>query len=189
MKKLNAKKYNILPNENYGPYITIEETIRNNKKSIERLWRVKHLITEKETIMRPSYLIIVKRRYDNKLKNGGIQKGLKNYLFNNCTRGAKMRNHEFNLTYSEFESIIFKDCYYCGIEPQKATNKIIIVRGNTNEPPIYYNGIDRIDSNIGYTMDNCVPCCSICNYMKHTLDTESFLKKIESIYKKLIMVT
>lgn len=28
-------------------------------------------------------------------------------------------------------------------------------------------GCDRIDNNKGHTMDNCVPCCSICNYARN----------------------
>lgn len=33
-------------------------------------------------------------------------------------------------------------------------------------------GIDRVDNSIGYTPDNCVPCCWWCNSVKreHTLD-------------------
>jgi 5-methylcytosine-specific restriction endonuclease McrA len=27
-------------------------------------------------------------------------------------------------------------------------------------------GIDRVDNSIGYTPDNCVPCCTQCNRIK-----------------------
>jgi hypothetical protein len=58
------------------------------------------------------------------------------------------------ITKSEFESISLKDCVYCG-----------------KEGP---NGIDRIDSNIGYEIDNCAPCCKHCNYVKGNLPMELF---------------
>jgi hypothetical protein len=66
--------------------------------------------------------------------------------------------------------------------PQISSNKQLITRGNINEPPLYYNGIDRIDSNLGYEINNCIPCCGTCNYMKNTMTPKDFLKKIEIIY-------
>lgn len=186
MSSTNAKKFDISPDEYYGPYITVEEVIVKNKKSIERRWKVKHTITEKETVMRPSYLNIVKRRYENILERGQFQRGLKNYLFKNCIRGAELRNHDFELNFDEFEKLITSNCFYCGLEPQIASNKIIKTRGNIHEPPFHYNGIDRIDSQSGYNSENCVPCCSTCNYMKHTFTTEIFLSQISKIYHNLI---
>jgi hypothetical protein len=182
----NAKKYTINPNEIYGPYITIEEVIKEGKKSIETLWRAKHLITDKEIISRAAYLVQIKKKYDDKLKSNEYQSGLKNYLFNNTKRGARVRGHEFNLTVEDFRNIIIKDCHYCGEKPQRSTNKAMITRGHINEPPFYYNGIDRIDSKIGYHPHNCVPCCNVCNYMKNTLTNDIFLEKIEKIYNYLI---
>lgn len=180
----NAKKYNIIAGQQYGPYIAIGETIRENKRGIERLWKVKHLVTEKETIMRPSYLNIVENKYNDKIIKGEIQIGLKNYLYKNCMRGAELRGHSFNLTTDQFKNLIEKNCHYCGEKPQKSTNKILMTRGNINEPPFYYNGIDRINSNIGYEIDNCVPCCGVCNYMKNTMTTDMFFKQITKIYLK-----
>jgi hypothetical protein len=186
MNSQNAKKFNILPNEIYGSYITIEEFIVENNKSIERRWKVRHLITNKETVMRPSYLNIVRNRYNQRLERGEIQKGLKNYLYRNCKVGAERRNHDFKLSLDEYQKLISGDCFYCGEKPQIASNKILISRGNIHEPPLYYNGIDRIDSQLGYEINNCVSCCSTCNYMKHTYTTETFLSKVAKIYKKLI---
>jgi ribosomal protein L31 len=70
------------------------------------------------------------------------------------------------LTIKEYSELVTQPCYYCG---------------EINNP---FNGIDRIDSNGDYTKDNCVPCCSTCNYMKHTLSMEDFLSKIECILEK-----
>lgn len=185
MVSINAKKYNIETNKEYGPYITIEEVEKVGNKCTERLWRVKHTITEKERTMRPSYLIIVQNKYLQSLNSNNYQNGLKKYLFNTCIRGSGKRNHKFDLNFEEFIEIIVKDCHYCGEPPSKATQKILINRGHVNEPPFYYNGIDRIDSKIGYNKDNCVPCCSSCNYMKHTSSHSEFLNRIDKIYKHL----
>ena len=45
--------------------------------------------------------------------------------------------------------------------------------------PVRINGIDRINSDKGYTIDNCVPCCAQCNHMKLDYTTEEFLTKIK----------
>ena len=90
--------------------------------------------------------------------------------------GAKVRNLEWNLTEDQFKSLIKQNCAYCNAEPTK--RKTIAYREDFEE----INGIDRIDSNKGYTIDNCVPCCSKCNLMKSNFTKESFLYHISKIY-------
>lgn len=88
-------------------------------------------------------------------------------------------NHEFNLTYEEFDSLVIQDCYYCGskpIFPERFKNEF------KNREIKNFNGIDRIDSNKGYILDNCVPCCSICNRMKSDMTQFEFLNHINKIY-------
>lgn len=45
------------------------------------------------------------------------------------------------------------------------------------------NGIDRLDSNIGYNIENCVTCCKQCNIMKNVWSEKDFLNKIKEIYE------
>ena len=45
------------------------------------------------------------------------------------------------------------------------------------------NGIDRIDSSKGYTVENSVPCCKYCNTAKNTMSVDEFLKWIGRVYK------
>ena len=47
------------------------------------------------------------------------------------------------------------------------------------------NGIDRVDSKLGYTIGNTVPCCAICNKMKNNFTLEVFKDKISKIYKRI----
>jgi hypothetical protein len=181
----NARKYHIIQGQQYGPYIALEEVIRHNKKSIERLWKSQHIVTNKIAISRPSYLIKVDIKYKEKLHSNNYQNGLKGYLYIQTKTNSKKRNHTFELTLDEFVSVISQNCFYCGDLPKKSTNKVLITRGHINEPPIYYNGIDRIDSNVGYVTTNVVPCCSQCNYMKHTSSIDDFYNKIIKIYNNL----
>ncbi len=44
-------------------------------------------------------------------------------------------------------------------------------------------GIDRIDSNRGYTDDNVCACCKTCNYMKRDLSLEDFKNHIALVYR------
>lgn len=39
-------------------------------------------------------------------------------------------------------------------------NKPCVYCGHVDTP---CNGLDRIDNSIGHTIDNCVPCCTLCN--------------------------
>jgi len=78
-----------------------------------------------------------------------------------CARDRKI---EFKLTVEEFESFWQKDCSYC----------------NT---PIATIGIDRIDSSIGYEINNVVPCCRMCNEMKLHYTLEEWLDKMYAILK------
>ena len=55
---------------------------------------------------------------------------------------------------NEFLEITSHNCHYCGVAGP--------------------NGIDRIDSTIGYKKTNCVPCCKHCNYVKGNLQITDF---------------
>jgi hypothetical protein len=100
-----------------------------------------------------------------------------NVLYGNYEHGAKNRNLEFNLTKEQFGTLTKQICFYCGFEPNQ------ISKCNTG---IYvYNGIDRLDNNIGYEIDNCVPCCGYCNAMKRAHTQEEFMNKVKSIYDNL----
>lgn len=97
-------------------------------------------------------------------------------------QGAKDRNIDWNLTPNQFLELVTKDCIYCGKKPQvRSTRYGRAGIKTTFDTPV--NGIDRINSNKGYCIDNCVTCCSNCNYMKQSMDIHTFLQHVEQIYK------
>ena len=51
--------------------------------------------------------------------------------------------------------------------------------------PITYNGIDRIDNNIGYIMDNSITCCETCNRMKRSHEYDFFLDHVKKICENM----
>jgi hypothetical protein len=100
-----------------------------------------------------------------------------NSLFYTCKAGAKNRGYEFCLSEQEFSNLIFQKCHYCGIASSS--------KGRSKSSSINVNGLDRKDNNIGYTINNCVPCCTTCNRIKHVLSYNDFLNHIENILKHL----
>jgi hypothetical protein len=101
------------------------------------------------------------------------------YIYEKYQYSAKTRNIDFTLSKEEHLEIIKQNCYYCGSEPElKQPHK---GKGKYVGVPVPYNGIDRIDSNVGYEVDNCVSCCTRCNYMKSDMDVSLFTEHILKI--------
>lgn len=101
---------------------------------------------------------------------------VQNYIYYTYKLSAKKRNKNFELSLEEFIDICEKPCFYCGIEKEKSN----LCRPSRLEAEWRYNGIDRVDNSRGYTLDNIVPCCKLCNKMKMALDYNEF---IDHIYK------
>jgi hypothetical protein len=107
----------------------------------------------------------------------------RNVLMSHYKQGAKGRNLEFLLTDKEFDSLIFSNCYYCGTEPSIYQSDL---RYNKTNETFKRNGIDRKDSLIGYTLENSVACCAMCNKMKMEYPKDKWLSQINKIYKNII---
>lgn len=88
--------------------------------------------------------------------------------------GAQARKLSFEITKEQFANLTSQNCSYCNAEPKEFKKKdSFAVRK--------MNGIDRVDSTIGYTINNCVPCCKICNYMKQQLSEKDFFDHLLKI--------
>ena len=119
----------------------------------------------------------------DKLKKIGFnnRKGvitLYNQVYWHTYNNAKKRNLFFDIDKKFCYQICSKPCFFCN-QLDKRRNK------DTGEF-FNCNGIDRINNQIGYTKENCVPCCFICNRAKNTLSEEKFLSWIEQVYKHSI---
>lgn len=97
--------------------------------------------------------------------------------FRHYQRAAKNRNYSFELSLDEFKSLVKSPCHYCNrISSNKVSNKL-------KTRSIEINGIDRKDNNLGYTKENSLACCCICNRAKLTTGYDDFLLWIEKVYK------
>lgn len=88
----------------------------------------------------------------------------KESLYKEYLKSAIRRSLEFLITYEQFVQLISSKCYYCNYIKDDEVN-----------------GIDRINNNIAYLFDNCVPCCEVCNMMKSDLDVDYFIEKCKLI--------
>ncbi len=102
------------------------------------------------------------RNYNQESKNS-----LDDY-YNEYYRNAIKRNLQYLIDRQNFKDTVMKPCYYCG---EVKENEV--------------RGIDRIDSSRGYTVENIVACCSMCNTMKNEFTINDFLEKIKQIHTHL----
>lgn len=100
-------------------------------------------------------------------------------LYDHYKRSALKRKLEFTISRDEFRLLTKQTCRYCGIEPQT-----IQTYGHKTGSYIY-NGVDRVNNDIGYTLKNCVACCPMCNYAKKTHTEEYFIEWIKRAYRHL----
>lgn len=102
-------------------------------------------------------------------------------LYSNIRNNAHQRGHDFALTADEVRKLTKAPCHYCGIAPcqvWKPTRK-----NKVEEGAYFYNGIDRLDSNKGYVIDNVVTCCGVCNTAKNDLPLKCFLDWLKRAYE------
>lgn len=93
-------------------------------------------------------------------------------------KDAKKRGYDFELSREKFAELTKQRCFYCGCEPSllyKHKKSIGDDRG------YLYNGIDRKNNSIGYTLENSVPCCKTCNIMKGSIPIEEWEDWLDKI--------
>ena len=102
-----------------------------------------------------------------------------NIHYGSYVRTAKKKRRAFELTREQFRKLVLQPCYYCNTPPERKIQK----RNCWGE--FKANGIDRVNNDKGYTLDNVVSCCPECNYMKMSLSLEGFLNRIHIIEENM----
>lgn len=106
-------------------------------------------------------------------------------LYSDYKKKAEYRKINFELTFDEFKKLTSGSCVYCNIlhsniKTRHRNNKI------ASNVILYYNGVDRVDNKKGYTTENSVSCCKICNQAKHTMSEQNFIDWILRVSAHLI---
>lgn len=123
---------------------------------------------------------LIKER-NKRLKNKGIQNNIlpegvaamNAYYQSYCYR-AKKKNLTFGITKEYFSLLVNQKCHFCGCDPLR---QFPTPKKNLSRPYngfIYINGLDRLNSSLGYSKENCVTCCEICNKAKRDLSLDEF---------------
>jgi 5-methylcytosine-specific restriction endonuclease McrA len=98
----------------------------------------------------------------------GVGESLWNTTISTYKHGAKRRGHSWELLREQAITIMSENCHYCNSRP----NNLKVSKWDE----LLYNGIDRVDNGKGYTPDNCVTCCRVCNYAKGSMSHAEFIE-------------
>jgi len=90
---------------------------------------------------------------------------------------AKSRNLPVELSKNKWKELVCQPCHYCGKMASNTWNP----RNRCYGTPFVCNGIDRLDSNCGYIVTNCVACCKTCNKSKGIMSVEEFVSMAHKI--------
>lgn len=99
-----------------------------------------------------------------------------NSLFGQYRISASKRKLSFSVSKEEFRGMVTDDCHYCGSPPRKSVGL------KSYNGYFVSNGVDRKDNSIGYELENCVACCSDCNFAKGKMNYEDFLSLVKRIH-------
>ena len=100
--------------------------------------------------------------------------------------GIEKDESYFNIGKERIKKLSKSKCKYCGTEYSKEIEDRLNEsksQKRLSEEILKINGIDRLDSNIGYTNENSVTCCKTCNFAKNTLSESEFYSWIKKIYE------
>ena len=106
-----------------------------------------------------------------------------NRALRNMQRNAKTRGHKWQLSKEQVAHLTKQACHYCGTKPSQ------VCSDKTCDGSYIYNGIDRVDNERGYTIDNVVTCCRTCNHAKSTMTVEQFRDWAISLYNHFASAT
>lgn len=94
------------------------------------------------------------------------------HVLSTYKKNAITRKLEWGLSDTEATNLIETPlCTFCGKEPEER----FLPRERTKRG-YKLNGIDRLDSSIGYISGNCVACCSSCNYGKRDKSATDYIE-------------
>jgi len=129
------------------------------EKEYYKEWRAKQLEQRPDEFREHNNEINKQWKFENSEHMAKWSRTSVNTRLDALKRAAEKRGIEWKLSDENAKEMLVSPCVYC---------KHIDLE-------IRVNGIDRLDSNVCYTVENCRPCCKNCNYMKGTYDPITFI--------------
>lgn len=152
----------------YG-YLTVVGPLKRHKNTIVRLCICK---CGKETWVSSPKLRSGHTQscgcYREEFKKIKFGEAVRNNILDDYKRGAAKRNFSWTISDELFDSLLQGLCAYCSSPPLRERKAR---RGNGN---FIYNGIDRVNSSLGYDETNVVSCCYPCNRAKSNMTIDEF---------------
>lgn len=105
-----------------------------------------------------------------------IEKNAARFIFRKCKISSKRRNKNFSLTLTWVEEkLAVGICERTGLPFvfKKETSDLLLSQRRNN---LWFPSIDRIDSSLGYTENNCQMVCVMYNVAKNEWSDVEFLK-------------
>jgi 5-methylcytosine-specific restriction endonuclease McrA len=99
---------------------------------------------------------------------------LKHRIYKHYHFRSKKKNIPFDISFEKFTYLSDQPCHYCGLKNSNLSTERTYKGKKVTDAVVFYNGLDRIDNNKGYTEDNIYTCCQICNYAKNNMSLEQF---------------
>jgi len=85
---------------------------------------------------------------------------------------ADKRGLIWEIAFEDWKRLAALPCHYCGGPPLNCG-----YNGSYQ-----YSGLDRVDNDVGYVLNNVVPCCKLCNCAKSDQTVSEFLDWVRRIY-------
>lgn len=123
-------------------------------------------VTDPSTFIRKAYYRVRGKYYDDDIDIWFVHKNKPTMC--DYKRGAKNKGVSFELTKSDFETLVNGDCEYC------------------HRSPTTWFGIDRVVPSEGYVLGNVVSCCWDCNNDKSTDEVYTMISRNERIAVRMI---
>ncbi|AGE49816.1 hypothetical protein PBCVCan184_418R [Paramecium bursaria Chlorella virus Can18-4] len=119
----------------------------------------KHLVLQRQQVRRKK----VEENAIQSLYTGCI---LNTSLWSSWFKNKTYKNTRFVYNLSEIDAfeLLIKKCFYCGS---------------------FATTLDRLDSNLNHTKNNCVGCCEFCNNSKQAQDPKTFI--LQAVYRRLFI--
>ena len=112
--------------------------------------------------------------------------------YSHLRRRNRKKGFDDVISFAEFTSLSKSPCNYCGVNHSREIEDRLCESKDKKKFSDYIlliNGIDRIDPSKGYTSSNSVPCCSKCNFAKHTMQEQEFFEWVEKVYNHIFNTT